>query len=1387
MSHKHQYLVYYIHLTDKALYDSLALTGSPDTIGAVLAAPDHVATNMGIPKLAKTAPFVAPSITSEWFGTEDHFPTNVDAFDRCSGGWFGICFLFGDTTTYHWRGIYTYDAPIAPPGVPVPLNISRRRWIDGFEIQEAQSSNVGAEGSIGNAGGFLSRMASRHVDGLGWALRSEGSITRRHTTTENIAGQPDRLWERFYLRPRVYPLGVTRIWETFWNGASTGYVLEISPSGQLGGGWKNAAGTLTQVGTSVALPLDVWKRIDIVHYGRNTPFGEGDFTLWINGVVAFQFTVPPPPPPGTNIGPARGTIQESRIGTNGANSLSIDIDDWIAADNLLGGGVDGADFQAGSRVVLVNATGFDASMAGWTGDWRWCLMSPIQNADTSLLASSTNGAVLAVTTDCSDSVDSLPESMGAAAVLVQAQLSGGNVADTIAQTGGLAAAGVVSAVAGDWKLKFSSISGTPTPIKPLGPMLLKYTKASVAAQTMRHLSATVELIGTFGPEDLPNLVPAPSVMPANTGPHNAPYPRTPWARLTTAPIQPVFLRQGTYTGNGTAQDLAFPLPIHLLFIRPASGGNGGVHWWSSMLSAHKNMTDGVLANLMPQALADVSFVPGGVDTQQTQYLCRLVGANANNNQNGIVYQYLAVGDPGQRFIVAGGLKSPIGALDSITRLINTGFTALAALFQPENGTSVGNVMYFKGPGNAIDSVSNVASGSGEVAAAIQFGAGQLTSKSAFHAFVNVAPTCPFLLFRVDDNSSDDVGSNRGKVFRVVTYVGDGNASRTIALTPNVGKRPLWVLVIPTNGAQAYYKDAGNTATGVMQASNGTITVGGITGGGIDTISVDVSLNANGVVYQILEFPGSATAGSGGFSVPGDFWPVPPDPPPGAPGPADGPEPGDPPADVVIPPAVVPDPPASTGPMPGLTDDLAIPCEPATRAMCNDALSRIGISTQIADVAVDLTTEASAVRLLYNEAIQETLRDFPWPFATRYAQLTRVGTTRPNSDWLYSYRQPSDCILERRIVISRTDVANPDAIPFQLSSDYDPDGVPDPTGGGLIFCNLSPAVLEYTARPKCPHTRSEPLFRDAATWRLAGKLAPSLTRLPEKVKACREEYDACIARAYAVLRPGNAGEMPAAATIDTSAAAKAANLSVINLALVQIGAPTIVNLATDQSRSAQIARMIFEQELQGVLRDFPWPFATAYATPALVAGTATVPVNLDWQYSYRLPADTVFVRRLVDESGRAYARLPFPYRVARDGTGGLLLTSQTPANIEYTARLEGAVLAADAIFRDALAWRLSWKMAPSLAQVVPDRPEAVGRGPDETALQGKDRPATGNQLRARAASTARECYYFALQTARATSASESQTDLAPTNADWIDGRDFGTIGDGDGPLGLRRWR
>lgn len=1355
-----QYLIFEINLSNLAqvtalqnarVVPSTGIVGSG--VGAILAAPDVAAVTYSAPKLAPHATFVAPSITSKWFGTENHFPTNVATFDRKSGGWFGWSWLFGDTTHYHWRGVFNYTPATAVVGTEPTFQ--RRRWIDGFELPEL--------GEGGSGSSPCSRGASRHVQGMGLALHNTSAV-RSHTTTENGDAAPNASWERFYLRLRTPPAASTTLWRCKTNiSPASGLAIQMLPSGQLAINQVDNVGGLTLVGTVAAPALDTWVRVDLLFSVGQALLGVPKETLkvWINGFVVFSFTDL------TNAIQNNGTTHQiSELGGTVANTMAVDIDDWMNA--VYPGATDGVDFQNGSAMRLVSPTGLDVSTT-WTGDYRALLQNPADTAVASM-TSATAAAPLLATSDAQDVIAAEAQGIGMVALLVAVKGTTFIAGGTLGITGGAELTGTLNgAVVQDAGDNWMNFLYRPTPaavaLKPVTALNLSLVHGGAGASTVRALFGVVELLGTFGPEDAPHVTPAPKV-PVRLGIHNAPYPNTPWATLTTPPIQPVYEATGTYTGNGTGQDLLFPVPIHFLWIRPLTGDAGGAKWYSSLMGAHKGLEQQPIAAHMVQAGIDGGFVPGAVDTQQQQTRVRIAGADTQSNAVGVVYAYLALGDPGMRYMLNGVLKKWKGTVDVITQLAHPRFQALAGFFWQEavNGSTTAG-LFFKGIGHASQSLSPL--DAAEQTLSLQFGpaVGQLTSRSAFMG-ANGYNGIPFALFRKDDTS---VG-NSGKVFQIFSYTGDGSATRTLAFNPSTGKRPMWAMIVPHNGS-AIYRDASHTGTtSTTAATGGSIPAAGISGGDIDAITVGINLNANGIVYDVFIVPGDSTAGNGGFSPPGAFMPVSPEPPPDAPfdpgtiGSAEPPN-----APVADPaavgaPAILPDPLPPVGPMPTLTDDLAAGCIADTTRIINMALTRIGISTQIAVVATDAIPEATEVRLVYNDAIQQTLRDFAWPFATRYVQLTQVGTTRPNSDWLYAYRQPNDCVFERRIVAARTDVADAATIPFACSSD---------DTGNLIFTNQASAVLEYTARPKCPHTRTEPLFREAAIWKLAEFLAPALSRLTDTAINCAKGYAEAIGKAQLVLRPGNPGEIAATSTYDTTAAQLAANVAVVNLALVRIGSRTIRNLASDQSREAQVARIVFEQELRSVLRDFSWPFATQYARLVLVGGTTSVAVNDDWQYSYRLPTDAVFVRRVVDASRRTYERQPAEYRTAIDITGGLLYTDQAittaqPVTIEYTNRPAGAVSIADALFKDALAWRLAWTMAPSLAVKVPEETESFGRGPEDGRI-ARERPASGAQLRARAADTAQRNYYHAISTAEKQAANEGEPDLTNPDADWISGR------------------
>lgn len=183
---------------------------------------------------------------------------------------------------------------------------------------------------------------------------------------------------------------------------------------------------------------------------------------------------------------------------------------------------------------------------------------------------------------------------------------------------------------------------------------------------------------------------------------------------------------------------------------------------------------------------------------------------------------------------------------------------------------------------------------------------------------------------------------------------------------------------------------------------------------------------------------------------------------------------------------------------------------------------------------------------------------------------------------------------------------------------------------------------------------------------------------------------------------------------------ASKTNVVNIALSRIGvSKQVANVETEQSLAAQLARTIIDEDILYVLRDFPWPWATAYKNPALVAGTTSVNAVSDWRYAYRYPADCLFVRRIVTPSvGRSDAN-PAPYRIGRDAEGRLIYTNQEDAEIEYTYNVSD-VSEFDALAVSQLAWKLGAGMGPALSRI---------KGIVELCMQGYEIDKTKAQSRA----------------------------------------------------------
>ena len=208
---------------------------------------------------------------------------------------------------------------------------------------------------------------------------------------------------------------------------------------------------------------------------------------------------------------------------------------------------------------------------------------------------------------------------------------------------------------------------------------------------------------------------------------------------------------------------------------------------------------------------------------------------------------------------------------------------------------------------------------------------------------------------------------------------------------------------------------------------------------------------------------------------------------------------------------------------------------------------------------------------------------------------------------------------------------------------------------------------------------------------------------------------------------------------------ATTASICNNALRHLAISKPITTILDTTENALACNAFYDQTRDEVLREFNWPFARRVTSlGAVVGGTITIPVNLDWQYSYRLPADCLFARRLLPGTRLDVTETRIPFALGSDTTGRLLFTdlpyqaatSNFPEipQLEYTAEIS-AEARFSSEFASAFSFKLAFYMAPAL----------TGGDP--------------NKLGPRAF----QLYQMAIQNAQDTSFNERQPDQAPESS------------------------
>lgn len=235
------------------------------------------------------------------------------------------------------------------------------------------------------------------------------------------------------------------------------------------------------------------------------------------------------------------------------------------------------------------------------------------------------------------------------------------------------------------------------------------------------------------------------------------------------------------------------------------------------------------------------------------------------------------------------------------------------------------------------------------------------------------------------------------------------------------------------------------------------------------------------------------------------------------------------------------------------------------------------------------------------------------------------------------------------------------------------------------------------------------------------------------------------------------------------------VTICNQALRHLGqGQGITDFDNDQSEAGEACRIFFPSVIDEVFRAFQWSFATMFTSPALVAGPSPT-ATLEWACSYRVPSDSIWVRRIVPAglpitlNPAGYPFVPnypstrvetsftrVPFRIVSDAQGLLILTDFPPVPqvlagngitvmvpqlpvIEYIFQQDGEQLY-PADLAQAAAFLLAYYMAPALTK--------------------GDKYKLGQR--------AYTAFLVAITRAQANSQNEGQADL-PAEASWIDAR------------------
>lgn len=790
--------------------------------------------------------------------------------------WTGLILAFG--------GENSNDTPPPPTFSP----IRPRRFMAGFELMRGGDGTFGTspEG-YGGTGELFSRIASRTIDGIGLAVRN-GQAAGVQITLDALKSPtvlPQTGVGSFYMRIRNYPTGDEQIWQV--NSGNSAILLRISSTGQIKLFTRDNFGSIFGPRfTSQVIPLNTWVKISYYYYSQprvqsptSPPVCGVQDDSWgntgCNATLHLYIG-------GNEVNSGFGSVHIA-FGTTTVNwnaesigpittvTYGIDFDDWIAIEPgyaCLATTLPAEDFRLapdwfqGYHLQQIKPTAQEIN--DYTGQWQAALQNPSWQALADLRSITAGHRIeLATEMDASlvETVISILRQLGCIAVTVGmvnnrqtnngtngtlgANFAGGaDVPKTLtAENTGLNGYGALIQV-GAGLTEFPAMD-TVEPID-----IFKTHSTQTGEDRIRHLQVLAQLVGSFGPEDEQD-PDSPLGLTDMLGIHNAPYITTFLAHEEPPPLNTAAVASGTYVGNGTLTELIIPTTgIHWFWLRNTTSDEQ-MCWWSSMLGPHRGLDQ----HLVVPSQCKFEVLPDGT-TKIT-----IVGSDAYSNQNLITYQWVAISDPLSMIMLNSALRQNAGG-PFIHPFFNTEFTPEGCLFflETQENTLGGNGAFWKGVGNAANGVKKFETAS-ESATGASFAAGSVVtpSGSVLHSGISGAA---FAAFRTNDGITADCVA-------ITSYVGNGAGGTRVIPVSLKGRRPLFALVIPMN-ASAVMRDPSFSGGNSCRALQGTRNTTGITAGGINSITVGTTLNANLITYGVFVIPACTdVAGNDGWGVGGE--------------------------------------------------------------------------------------------------------------------------------------------------------------------------------------------------------------------------------------------------------------------------------------------------------------------------------------------------------------------------------------------------------------------------------------------------------------------------------------------------------------------------------------